>query len=164
MKLYEIPEALRAIEDQIVELDGELTPELEQQLDEITGELERKAESIALLIREASAEAEAFKAEEQRLRDRRRAAESRAESLKRYLLSGLKAAGVQRVKGELVSLTVTRNGRPSIRWDGEPGKIPAQFARVKTELDSNAVLDYLKLGGTPPAEMVVEHGEHLRIR
>jgi len=164
MKLYEIPRDIRAVEDEIAENEGELTSELEERLGRLEAEFEKRVEYLALLIREADVEAAAYKIEENRLRDRRKAAENRAANLKRYIQTQMVLSGIRRVKGDYCSVSVQRNSRPSLSWTGDPDRIPEHMRRTKVELDSTAALDYLKLGGEAPAELEVEHGEHLRIR
>ena len=163
MKLYEIPSELRVIEAQIADADGELTPETEAALDGLQEEFDRKAEWIALLVREATVEAEAYKAEETRLRDRRRAAENRAARLKTYVHEQMARMGRDKIKGELASLSVVANSRPSVVWD-EDTDIPDEFARIKRELDANAVLVHVGIHGTPPEGATIVHGTHLRVR
>jgi len=163
MKLYEIPSELRVIEAQIADADGELTPELEAALDALKTEFDQKAEYLALLIREAQVEAEAYKAEETRLRDRRRAAENRADRLKRYVHEQMQRISKDKVRGQLASLSVVANSRPSVIWD-EGTEIPDEFARVKRELDANAVLVHVGIHGQPPKGATLVQGTHLRVR
>jgi len=163
MKLYEIPSELRVIEAQIADADGELTPELEAALDALETQFEEKAEYLALLIREAQVEADAYKAEETRLRDRRRAAENRADRLKRYVHEQMQRMGKDKVRGQLASLSVVANSRPSVVW-AEGVEIPDAFSRIKRELDANAVLTHVGIYGEPPEGATLVQGTHLRVR
>lgn len=163
MKLYEIPEEMRALEAQIADAEGELTPEIEERLEQLSAKFADVAEYIALLVREASAEAEAIKVEEQRLRDRRKAVENRADRLRNYIHEQMQIVGTQRIHGNMVTLTIQRNSRPSVRWtEGED--IPEAFVRIKRELDSRLVLDHIAMFGETPKGAIVEQGSHLRIR
>ena len=163
MKLYEIPSELRAIEAQIAEMEGELTAELEEQLDSLQAEFDRKVEWLALMIREAEAEAAAFKLEEQRLGERRKAADNRAKRLKFYVHEQMQRMQVGKVAGELATISLVANSRPSVRWE-EGVDIPDEFCRIKRELDTNAVLLHVGIHGEPPAGASVVTGSHLRIR
>lgn len=80
MKLYEINEAILGCIDQ--ETGEVIDPE---KLDALTMERETKLENVALWIKDLKAEAEALKAEKQAFADRQKAAETKAESLKKYL-------------------------------------------------------------------------------
>lgn len=79
MKLYEINEAiLNCIDPET----GEADPE---KLDELLMMREEKLEGLALWVKDLKAEADAIKAEEKALAERRQAKERRAESISRYL-------------------------------------------------------------------------------
>jgi hypothetical protein len=164
MKLYEIPTALRQIEELIEEADGVLTPELEAALDGLTEEFDSKAEYIAMLIRESKLEAEAWKAEEERVATRRRVLERRSTDLTHYLHSCMKAAGRDKIKGSKLAIAVQRNGVPSIRYDGDVMALPETFRRVKVEVDTLALRAAYKAGEELPAGVTAEVGTHIRIR
>lgn len=164
MRLYELPAAIREIEAEIIEADGELTPEVEARLEALEGEFRGKAEHIALLSREAKAEAAAVKLEEDRLAARRRAAENRERRLKDYLHACMTAAGLDHIESERCKLRVQRNGQPSVRVDVAPDALPEMFRRVVVDADRAALLAAWKESGEVPAGVVVEFGTHLRIR
>jgi hypothetical protein len=168
MRLYELPHAIRAIEAMIEEAEGELTPETEALLTQHEAEFERKAEWIALMIREALADAASVKAEEDRvaelLGNRRRAFERRADGLKRYLHDCMTAMSRHKIKGELVSLGIQRNSAPSLTVGVDPQLLPKRFQRVVTSPDSRALAEAHKAGETLPAGVTAEYGTHLRIR
>ena len=84
MKLYEIDEAILACIDQ--ETGEIIDPE---QLDALQIEREAKLEGVALWIKDLKAEAEALKAEKQAFAERQKAAETKAESLKKWLADAL---------------------------------------------------------------------------
>ena len=84
MTLYEIDEALL---DCIDTETGEILDF--EQLDKLQIERDAKIENIALFIKSLKADAEAIKAEEKRLAERRKAKENRAEWLKDYLYNAL---------------------------------------------------------------------------
>lgn len=79
MKLYEINEAILAcIDPETGEADCE-------KLDELLMMREEKLENLALWVKDLKAEADAIKAEEKALAERRQAKERKAESIKAYL-------------------------------------------------------------------------------
>lgn len=83
MTLYEIDQALLACIDMET---GEVDIEKYEQLAE---EKDKKIENIACYYKALTAEAEAIKAEEKALAERRKAKENKAESLKKFLASVL---------------------------------------------------------------------------
>ena len=79
MKLYEINEAILAcVDPETGEADTE-------KLDELMLMREEKLENLALWVKDLKAEADAIKAEEKALAERRQAKERKAESIKKYL-------------------------------------------------------------------------------
>ena len=53
LKLYDIPERIRELEERIMDAGGELTPEVEAEMDALDEAFERKVEYIALLDRKS---------------------------------------------------------------------------------------------------------------
>ena len=163
LRLYEIPDRLREIEAQIIEAEGEITPEIEAELDGLEEAFNRKAEYIALLSREAKAEAAAVKQEEDRLRARRTAAEKREKRLKDYLQACMIGADVERIEGERAKIRRQRNGRPSITWHGEPEDAPEEYRRLTVTVDTQQAYDDLRDGAELPDGFEVIWGEHVRV-
>ena len=84
MKLYEI-------ENAILECIDEETGEVidTDKLDALLMERDAKVENVALWIKDLKAEAEAIKTEKQKLAERQKVAENKAESLKKWLVYAL---------------------------------------------------------------------------
>jgi len=163
MKLYEIVDEIQELGAILAEHDGELTDDLEGRWDKIAGSLDQKVENTALFVRDLEASAEAVKAEEQRLRRRRRTLENKAANLKDYLHHQVARAGVQKIETDRVRVRIQRNSRPSIQWMGEEDAIPEAFRRVKISADTQAAYHEIKSGGELPDGFAVEWGDHLRI-
>lgn len=163
LRLYDIPDAYREIEAAIIEAEGEITPEQEEALDRLDDEFERKVEYLALLSREAKAEAKAVAQEEIRLRQRRKAAENRERRIKSYLHVCLDMAGRDRVEGERVKVRIQANSRPRITWTKAPEEAPEPFRRVTVDVDGTAVYQAWKAGDDLADGFVIEHGSHARI-
>jgi hypothetical protein len=150
MKLYELTKELQELYNQIVEADGEITPEVEKELDTVEGDLATKMESIGNLLRnldlEAShyaAKADLVKAEAKRLADKEKAIAGRIEAIKGYCVHCLEAAGLSKVKSASYSYSIRQTEK--VEADSLEG-ISEDFIRVKytEELDKKALLDYWK--------------------
>ncbi len=160
MRLYEIPLAFRQWEAKIE--DGELTPELEREFEQITMALNVKVDGIVALVRENDRAADAFRAEARAFLDKARARENLADRLKQYLLRHLKLVGRDRVDGLRFSVRVCTNALPTITYpDG--GEVPTAFLAVAYSLDRDAAQKAFR-AGTLPAGFEVTFGQHLRIR
>ena len=89
MKLYEITQEIdRIIQDSIDPETGEIIGDLSS-LDELQIAREEKIENICLFYKNLISDAEAIRAEEKKLAERRRACENHAERLKKYLADNL---------------------------------------------------------------------------
>lgn len=164
MRLYELPDAIREALDRAVDPEtGEITEALGAELDALEEEFERKAEYIALLSREAKAEAAAVKVEENRLAARRQAAENRERRLKDYLQGCMIAAGIDRIEGERAKVRIQSNSRPSITWRGDPENVPEAFRRMTVSVDTAAAYEELKAGAELPEGFEVQTGVHCRV-
>lgn len=97
MKLYEIANdylaLMQAIEDEEIPEEA-----IADTLEAITGEIESKADNIACLLKNISAEMAAIREEEKRLAERRKAKENTHERLKQYLSDVLQRTGINKVE------------------------------------------------------------------
>jgi phage host-nuclease inhibitor protein Gam len=161
MKLYELTDNYRRILDMLDEGQDEA---LQDTLDSIKDAIEQKAEGIAKIIRTMDAEAEAIKAEEQRLNQRRKAIESRRDGLKRYLEDQLNLTGIDKVKTATFTVAL-QNNPPSVNVLDDTA-IPQTFKVHIPEqwnVDKKAIMQALKDGQEIPGVELFQ-GRSLRIR
>jgi FtsZ-binding cell division protein ZapB len=163
LRLYDYPGEI----DRILALaeDGELTPELESQLDSALGALQEKVRSTVAVIRHLRTLGESCKEERERLQARERSLSNQAEALERYLLRCMAHEEVSRVVTDIAAVSRVTNSRPSIRWSWVDREIPEPFRKVKevVSMDGQAALEAYK-AGTLPEGFEVELSEHLRIK
>lgn len=164
MRLYDIPEEVRQIDEELRENGGDLTPELQERIGLTKDTLQTKGRYIMELIRENTVQAEAAKAEEKRLADIRKSYENAAERQRAYLKGVLEALGMPGLDCTTVKANIQRNSQPSVKFDGNPGTLPVQFTKISIELNRAAVLEAVKEGSSLPAGITVETGTHLRIK
>lgn len=164
MRLYEIADQLGTIDFLIEESGGELTPDIEAQLDALEGALDDKAERIACLIREKQRHAEAAKAEADRLRRVQQVAERSADGLKQYLMRCLQAAGRTRAGGPIGGARIQASP-PAARCQFDGVNIPGPYRReaVTFSFDARAALADFKAGAELPEGIEVIQGKHLRL-
>ena len=143
--LYDIDAAILACVDPET---GEIfDPE---QLDALQMERAQKLEGVALWVKDLKAEAEAVKAEADKLTARKKAIDNKVESLKTWLLYAL---GGEKLKTPRCNVYQTHNQKVVI--DDEKAMIDMlmsspfgeKFLRIKEpEIDKNALKDSLKQG------------------
>ena len=145
MNLFDINKALVDAWDAALDPEtGELDETLLAAFEELQMERDAKIENIGCWIKNLAADAEALKSEAKTMTERAKAAERKADSLKRYLTAAL--------DGEKFTST-----RCAISWrrsvsveidEAEIPELPEQYIRrkVSVEADKTAIKEALKAG------------------
>ena len=138
MKIYEIPSTLRDLLDRLdADPDtGEVDGDALAAYTEYQGAATEKLEATACYVRELEAEAEAIKAEEDRLAKRRKALEGKSARLKAYMMPALEAMG-GKVKGVMASVRI---GKSQAVYVFDLDALPDAFKRVVTKVDPDKVV------------------------
>ena len=110
----ELDELLDAAGEEAEGNAGQISDETKQAIEAYLEAFHKKVDAIARYIRYQEVVAEVARREEQRLAARKRAAENRVKSLKEMLVYFLLARGLKKISGELNTISVQRNGQPSI--------------------------------------------------
>lgn len=124
----------------------------EQAFEALQMERNEKLENIALWVKNLTSEAEALKAEEKAFAERRKAAEKKAESLKRYLDSALKG---QKFNTTKVAISYRKSTSVDV-LDVE--KLPEAYRKTVTTVsaDKVAISSALKAGELVDGATLVE--------
>ena len=101
LTLYGLTERMAAIEDELYESGGELTPELESELTETQESLMAKVDNYNALYQKLGAMAASAKSEIERLTKIKRTAEKAQENLKKRLLWNMNVFGLDKLEGLL---------------------------------------------------------------
>jgi hypothetical protein len=124
--LYTLALDFRAAADTLGDLD--LPPEaVADTLESLSGDLEIKAQNVALFARNLEATAAAIKDAEAGMAKRRKAIESRVAHLKDYMLAGMMVAGVKKIEGPYLRLSIRDSPEAVEVFDA--AQIPAEFMR-----------------------------------
>lgn len=173
LKLYELAQARGILDSWLEESDGELTPEIEELLNQLDGKVDEKIERVGLYIRERLAEAKAVKEERDRLDALAKRDERAAESLKGYLKHCMEQLGKTKVPGLLATVSIQQNSQPSVTVAlnaNELFAIPEARPFVRREetvlytLDREAILAAWRRHEPLPTPIVVDLGSHIRIK
>jgi hypothetical protein len=157
MKLYEITAAMERLCDAEEEFD-------DTALALISQELEKKTDSISVLLKSISSDVEQIKAEEVRLATKRKALENRERQIKEYVLHQMKVHNIEKFKGSLFTITRQKNAA-SLVIDDE-SQLPARFYDIipETKVVNKARVKDILATGVKLAGAHLETGEHLRVR
>lgn len=143
MKLYELPDALRAAFDAL-EVDEETGEILNgEALEQVEAEARDKLEGTALYLRELDADVKSLADEIARLQARKRSIERRTEWLKQYMRPALDAMG-----GKLKTprATIYKMHTQKVLIDVSPQNLPKAFQRMEIKPDLAGLKKALKSG------------------
>ncbi len=141
MTLYEINSAIENTFYSLIDPEtGEIIGDTAA-LDELQIQRDEKVENIALFIKNLKAEAEAIKAEEKKLADRRRTCENRVSWLNKYLANSLQG---EKFKTARVSVSWRKTQSVDVP---DVWKLPEDYRRYKDpEPDKARIKEDLKKG------------------
>lgn len=160
-KLYDLKENYKKVADMLYE------EEIDEQcildtLESIEGEIEDKADSYAIIIKELVGDAEVCKQEKLRLEARQKSFENRAKLLKNRLEEVMRETGKTDFKTSLFSFKIQKNGGLEPLWTtDELSLIPWDY--LKKEPDNSKIRQLLQTQEVSWAKLE-ERGESLRIR
>lgn len=166
--LYEISSELAAIVAMIDEAGGEITPEVERQLDALNGDLATKVERLDRWRRNLESDAVAITSEVGRLRFMSDVVGRRLDWLKSFIRRGMDMAGVRKLGGATWGVTVCNNSQASVTVDAtvDVDELPAKF-RTETRtvtVDRQAILAAHEAGEKLPKGITVNRGQHARFK
>lgn len=159
--MYELTDNFMAVLE--MASDPEIPPEaIADTLEGIEGEIELKAQSYAIIIKELEGEAVKLKTEETRLLSKRKSLENNIKRIKDNLFNAMKITGKKKFKTDLFSFGIQKSPAKLVIDDSSliPEKYYVEQApkldeqRLKSDLKSGIECEYAHL----------EQGEHVRIR
>lgn len=161
--LFNLVAEYRAAAEKLADMDLDAQT-IADTLESMSGELEVKAQNLAMMCLNLESVAEAIKAHEDVQTARRKALEARAASLRDYLQRCLEGAGIEKVFGPGIVIGFRPSSAVCIN---EPGLIPAEYMRTpkppEPAPDKPAIAAALKAGKEVPGAHL-EHRKHLSIK
>ena len=144
------------------ETDEEML-EAEALLIESESDLVEKIENISRLIKNFEAERDSFKKEADRLNSKSKSFDNKVKNLKRYLEDSLTHAGVDKVKGDMFTVSLQNN--PLSLSVSDISNIPDEFIRApEPVVNKRELLDYIKETGEVFDGVEVRRTRSIRIR
>ncbi|MDO5785684.1 MAG: siphovirus Gp157 family protein [Eubacteriales bacterium] len=162
LSLYELSQCYRDAFDnlEIDEATGEITNFAD--VDFLDSSFEDKAINCALYIKGLDAEIEAYKTEEERLKNWRKAAEKKRESFMEYIESCMDEVGKTKIQDPRARLSFRKSEQLIV---DDPDMLPRKFIVVKTEEkpDKTAIKAAIK-AGTEISGAHIENCRNLQIK
>lgn len=175
--IYRLNETLTAVNDELMENGGELTPELEAQLASAELTQVEVVDGLQTLISKVKTEDDAIAAEIKRLQALKKSRANSIEGLKRYLLTYMLNNGIQRIEGAFCKVSVAE-GRESIEVNDEEAlgygsvssiievarkNLPA-WVTLEAKVSKSALLQSVKNGEPAPASAEIVRRPYLLIK
>lgn len=157
--LYQISSEYQELFDRLEALahDPDATPE---QMDELIaalslneGDLKQKAQAYAAVLRQKEASAEFLSGEIKRLQDLKAREQKQADILRERIAAELQQRGIDKLDGELFRFSFWAS--EAVVFDGDVDSLPAEFVRVKKEVDKTALKKALKAEDIVPGAKLV---------
>lgn len=155
MRLYEITDVyanLEAIEDDV---------DVSSALADVEGALEDKLESIAKVIKNLDAMADAYEDEERRLRTKKQAAKKRVDGLKKYVKDNLEAIGKDKVEAGIFKWSLQYSPPKLVITD--ESLIPNEFFVIERKPIKSEIKKAIEAEQTIDGAEIVRE-KHLRLR
>ena len=164
LKLYELTDAYRALED-ILALDEAERVDWQEVLDRIGEQVEDKILSIARLVQNFKASEEAYKAEAERLQKRAKSMADRAAWLKDYAKNAMIELDIEKVEGT-PGVRLQQNSQPSVEITVGVDALPERYIRhiEYDEANRQQMIEDWKAGGWMDVPgVILSRGKHIRI-
>lgn len=160
MKLYQLTESYNNLWELVNDETMDLSV-IESAIQQIESAIEIKCENSTIILKGLDGDIAAYKAEEQRLAERRKALEGKRDWLKGYMQNEMEKAGLDKVKAGMFTVAL-QNNPPAVEITGE---VPAEFVTIipaSYQPDKKRIAEYLKENTAEWAQL--KQGKSLRIR
>lgn len=166
--LFSISDDLQQLNDLLDEVgdDSQQQELINNWLEAVGEERDRKLDGYAALISEMSARAEVRKAEGRRLMELAATDENRARLLKERLKSFFQLHDLKTINTDRYRLSLAKNSTRPLIVDPNlsPTQLPEQFQKVSVEINTGAIREALKQGESLPFAQLGDAGSHIRIK
>lgn len=161
-KIYELADCYNELLTMLEE--DEISPEaFKDTMDCVEGELSLKYDNICKFIRNLNSDVEGYKVELDKISKKKKALENKISWLKDYMLSNMQKMGREKIKTELFTVAVQKNGVPKLIVDDKI--VPKKYFKkvVTITRDDSLIRESLAEGKkVRGCELVV--GYQLRIK
>lgn len=166
-RLYEITGDLLALQEMLE--DGVDDQALLDTLEAVQGEYEIKLESYCKVIKNLEADRDAKKSEAKRLTDSAKTLDNNIERLKKAMFDSMKSTGTDKVKGQLFTVAIQKNGgKAPIIYDKDnkniTANLPDELVNIVETPNLDAIRPLLEAGKFVDGFTLGERGESLRIK
>lgn len=145
MNLYNIKQEYLDILNQLEELEGEITPEIEQALIINQKDLQEKAVGYGFIIKRLDDDVSIIDAEIKRLQEYKKKSEARKELLEQRISEAMKLYNIEKVETPTLKLSFRKSESVEIE---DENQVPKEYIKIKTttSIDKVALKAAIKEG------------------
>lgn len=172
--LFQLTADMAAIEDALYETGGELTPEIEQALQETAQSLAVKTDSYNALMRKFGAQADIIDAEIKRLTALKRTCQNAEKRLREHICETMQMFGIEKLEGQFCKMSLGKSTRVETNDEkltetyvaalNEFAESLPSYLTVEMKVSKTGIKEYEKETGILPAGAEKVESVSLRIR
>ena len=161
MKLIEISEEYQTIYD--LASDTEDMETITQLYNEIEEKLEKKADSVRIVLAKLKSDSDFLSNEIKRLQQRKKSIENNSDSLKSLLMWTLQKAGVPKLKTAKATFYFATTKSLQISDEVQLSALPKEYIQIDYKADKKALKEAIE-SGIEIKGVTIQENETLRIR
>lgn len=135
--LYQLNERMIRVGMLLEESCGELTPEIEAELNDLEETLPRKVEACCKFIRECEGAIDLYKSEIKRISDRQKSLEKSIKTIKDNILNSMRIQNIKKI--DAGTFSVNRQNTKAIVTINDETKLMPQYLKAKLDLPASEV-------------------------
>lgn len=107
--LFQLTQQMQDIEDVLYETGGELTPEIEQEMNDTQEQLTAKVDNYNALLTKLKGQSSVLAAEIKRLTALKKTAENAEKNIKEHILEAMRMFGLTKLEGDYCKMSVRKS-------------------------------------------------------
>lgn len=144
--LYHLSSELARVNSELIDADGEISPELESQLDSLLPAIAAKAGSCCRWLKNLDGTVDAIDTEIKRLQGRKKALNNLHDRLRDYLKESMEKAELTKYDAGIFTLSLQRNP-PRVHILQEEAIAPQyKLTKIDVVIDKTLIADSIKAG------------------
>ncbi len=162
LSIYQIEQSYNQLAEQLIDNDGELTPELSEQLAITEEQLQNKSVAYSFVIKEMDADVDIIDAEIKRLQALKKQREKASDYLKERIKHAMDTFSIEEIKTPLVKINFRKSETVEV---DDVNQLPAAFKVVKvTEQADKAAIKAAIKDGVEVVGCRIETHRNLQIK
>jgi hypothetical protein len=156
ISIYQIEQNYNQLAEQLIDNDGELTPELSEQLAITEEQLQNKSVAYSFVIKQMDADIDTIDAEIKRLQAAKKQREKATEYLKDRIKHAMELFSIEEIKTPLVKINFRKSETVEV---DDVNSLPMVYKTVKVveTADKASIKKAIKDGVFVPGCFIVEH-------